>query len=126
MVDPGKKGRDLVLTIDSTLQQAAETALRDALPGINAGRAKYNDPPESVVRGALIALDPRTGEVLAMASSPTFDPNWFSRTPSPDKAAKAKALLSSSLDAVMQNRVVQAYDAGSVFKPTSTLAYIEK
>ncbi len=126
VVDPGKKGRDLVLTIDSTLQRAAEKALQEALPDINAGRAKYNNPPESIVRGAIIALDPRTGEVLAMASSPTFDPNWFSRTPSPDKVAKAKALLSSSLDAVMQNRVVQPYDAGSVFKPTSTLAYIEK
>ncbi len=126
VVDPGRKGSDLVLTIDSTIQKAAEQALREALPDINAGRAKYNNPPEHIVRGAIIALDPRTGEVLAMASSPTFDPNWFSRTPSPDPKAKAAALLSSSLDAVMQNRVVQSYDAGSVFKPTSTLAYIEK
>ena len=126
VIDPGKKGQGVVLTIDSRLQQAAEKALRDALPDINAGRAKYGNPPEALVRGAVIALDPRTGEVLAMASSPTFDPNWFSRTPSPDPKAKATALLSSSLDAVMQNRVVQSYDAGSVFKPTSTLAYIEK
>ena len=126
VVDPGKKGSDLVLTIDSTLQKAAEKALQEALPEINAGRAKYGAPPEPLVRGAIIALDPRTGEVLAMASSPTFDPNWFSRTPSPDKAAKAKALLSSSLDAVMQNRVVQPYDPGSVFKPSTTLAFVEK
>ena len=126
VVDPGKKGNDLVLTIDSALQKAAETAIREALPDINAGRARYNAPPEPLVRGAIIALDPRTGEVLAMASSPTFDPNWFSRTPSPDKAAKANALLSSSLDAVMQNRVVQPYDPGSVFKPSTTLAFVEK
>ena len=126
VVDPGKKGQGVVLTIDSTLQRAAEKILQDALPDINAGRAKYNAPPEPLVRGAIIALDPRTGEVLAMASSPTFDPNWFSRTPSPDKAAKANALLSSSLDAVMQNRVVQPYDPGSVFKPSTTLAFVEK
>jgi penicillin-binding protein 2 len=126
VIDPGKKGQDLVLTIDSTLQKAAEQALREALPEINANRAGHNRPPEPLVRGAIIALDPRTGEVLAMASSPTFDPNWFSRTPSPDKAAKAKALLSSSLDAVMQNRVVQPYDPGSVFKPSTTLAFVEK
>ena len=126
VVDPGKKGDDLVLTIDSTIQKAAEKALQEALPDINAGRAKYHAPPEPLVRGAIIALDPRTGEVLAMASSPTFDPNWFSRTPSPDKAAKARALLSSSLDAVMQNRVVQPYDPGSVFKPSTTLAFVEK
>ena len=126
VVDPGKKGSDLVLTIDSTLQKAAEKALQEALPDINAGRAKYGAPAEPLVRGAIIALDPRTGEVLAMASSPTFDPNWFSRTPSPDKVAKAKALLSSSLDAVMQNRVVQPYDPGSVFKPSTTFAFVEK
>jgi len=126
VVDPGRKGQDITLTIDSTIQRAAEQALQSALPDINKGRAKYGNPPESIVRGAVIALDPRTGKVLAMASSPTFDPNWFSRTPSPDRKAKAAALLSSSEDAVMQNRVVQSWDAGSVFKPTSTLAYIEK
>jgi penicillin-binding protein 2 len=126
VIDPGQKGKDLVLTIDSTLQKAAERALQEALPEINAGRAKYRAPPEPLVRGAIIALDPRTGEVLALASSPTFDPNWFSRTPSPDKVAKAKALLSTSLDAVMQNRVVQPYDPGSVFKPSTTLAFVEK
>ncbi|WP_424949414.1 peptidoglycan D,D-transpeptidase FtsI family protein [Deinococcus sp.] len=126
VVDPGKKGSDLMLTIDSTLQKAAEKAIQEALPDINAGRAKYHAPPEPLVRGAIIALDPRSGEVLAMASSPTFDPNWFSRTPSPDRAAKARALLSSSLDAVMQNRVVQPYDPGSVFKPSTSFAFVEK
>ncbi|WP_425147084.1 peptidoglycan D,D-transpeptidase FtsI family protein [Deinococcus sp.] len=126
VVDPGKKGSDLVLTIDSTLQRAAENALQEALPEINAGRAKYGSPPEPLVRGAIIALDPRTGEVLAMASSPSYDPNWFSRSPSPDPKAKAAALLSSSLDAVMQNRAVQPYDPGSVFKPSTTLAFVEK
>ncbi|WP_255807622.1 penicillin-binding protein 2 [Deinococcus sp. KNUC1210] len=126
VIDPGQKGSDVVLTIDSTLQRAAEQALQEALPDINAGRAKYHVPPEPLVRGAIIALDPRTGEVLAMASSPTYDPNWFSRTPSPDPKAKAAALLSSSLDAVMQNRVVQPYDPGSVFKPSTTLAFVEK
>ncbi|MGI8747921.1 MAG: penicillin-binding protein, partial [Deinococcus sp.] len=70
VMDPGQKGRDVVLSIDSTLQRAAETALREALPDINAGREKYHEPHEALVRGAIIALDPRTGEVLALASSP--------------------------------------------------------
>ena len=126
IVDPGKKGDDIVLTIDSSLQRRAESVLQEALPEINEGRAKYKVPPEPLVRGAIIALDPRTGEVLALASSPSYDPNWFSRTPSPDPVAKAAALLSSSLDAVMQNRVVQPYDPGSVFKPSTTLAFVEK
>ncbi|MFC4425423.1 peptidoglycan D,D-transpeptidase FtsI family protein [Deinococcus navajonensis] len=126
IIDPGVKGRDLTLTIDSRLQRAAETALREGLADVNAGRRKYGKPPEPITRGAVIAIDPRTNEVLAMASSPAYDPNWFSRVPSPDSKARTWALTSSSLDAVMQNRVVQTFDAGSVFKPTSTLAYIER
>jgi len=54
-----KAGRDLTLTIDIDLQKAAEAAL---------ARRK----------GAVVAMDPNTGEVLAMASYPTFDPNIFS------------------------------------------------
>lgn len=126
VLNPGQKGQDVTLTIDSTLQRAAEQVLREGLADVNAGRQKYGQPPEPLTRGAVIAIDPRTNEVLAMASSPTFDPNWFSRVPSPDNAAKTAALMSSSVDAVMQNRVVQTFDAGSVFKPASTLAYIER
>ncbi|GHF30813.1 penicillin-binding protein 2 [Deinococcus metalli] len=126
IIDPGKQGQNITLSIDSTLQRAAERALQEGLEDVNAGRKKYGQPPESVLRGAIIAIDPRTNEVLAMASSPTYDPNWFSRVPSPDPAARTKALTSNSLDAVMQNRAVQTFDSGSVFKPTSTLAFIEK
>ncbi|MFC4639289.1 peptidoglycan D,D-transpeptidase FtsI family protein [Deinococcus hohokamensis] len=126
VIDPGVKGKDLTLTIDSRLQRAAEAALREGLADVNAGRRKYGKPPEPISRGAVIAIDPRTNEVLAMASSPAYDPNWFSRVPSPDSKARTWALTSSSLDAVMQNRVVQTFDAGSVFKPTSTLAYVER
>lgn len=126
VIDPGQQGQDITLSIDSVLQRTAEQALRDSLKEVNAGRAKYKMPPETVARGAIIAIDPRTNEVLAMASSPTYDPNWFSRVPSPDPAARTKALTSNSVDAVMQNRAVQTFDSGSVFKPTSTLAFIEK
>lgn len=122
VVDPGQKGKAVTLSIDATLQRAAEQALQDALADINKGRAKYGQPPEQVVRGAIIALDPRTGEVLAMASSPTYDPNWFSQSPRPK--ALVQALTSS--DSPTMNRAVQSFDSGSVFKPTSTLAYIEK
>ncbi|ADV68012.1 peptidoglycan D,D-transpeptidase FtsI family protein [Deinococcus maricopensis] len=122
VVDPGRKGQDVVLTIDSTLQAAAERALREALPEINRNRVKYGTTQEKVVKGAIIALDPRTNEVLALASSPTYDPNWFSQSPRPKELVQAL----TSPDAVMQNRVVQQFDSGSVFKPTSTLAFIER
>lgn len=123
IVDPGQKGNDVVLTIDSTLQRAAEQALQDGLGDINKARAKYGSPPEKIVKGAVIALDPRTNEVLALASAPGFDPNWFAQSPRPPQLAEA---LRGNGGQPMLNRAVQMFDSGSVFKPTSTLAYIEK
>ncbi|UBV43555.1 penicillin-binding protein [Deinococcus taeanensis] len=130
VIDAGLKGKDVVLTIDATLQRAAEQALREGLADVNRGRAKYGKPPEPYTRGAVIAIDPRTNEVLAMASSPAYDPNWFSQVPSPDPKAKNWAIDPNrplaKLDAVTSNRVVQNYDSGSVFKPASTMAFVEK
>ncbi|ACO45981.1 penicillin-binding transpeptidase domain-containing protein [Deinococcus deserti] len=130
VLDQGVKGQDVTLTLDSLLQRTAETALREGLTDINAGRAKWGKPAEKLSRGAVIAFDPRTNEVLAMASSPAYDPNWFSRVPSPDHKAKNWAVdpnrPDAALDAVTSNRVVQAYNPGSVFKIATTLMYIEK
>lgn len=130
VIDAGQKGSDLTLTLDSTLQKAAERVLGEGLADINAGRRKYGRPAETVSRGAVIAIDPRTNEVLAMASSPTYDPNWFAQVPSPDPAARDWAVdpkrKDAALDAVTSNRVVQSYNPGSVFKPATALMYVEK
>ena len=58
---PSVAGKDLTLTLDLDLQRAAETALADK-PG-----------------GAVVALDPKDGAILALASKPGFDPNFFSK-----------------------------------------------
>jgi len=58
--DPAQEGEDLTLTIDVDLQRATEKAL-------------------GTTKGSIVALDPHTGGVLAMASYPSFDPNIFSR-----------------------------------------------
>ena len=60
---PAEAGHNVVLTIDLRIQQAAENALRNVR-----GPA---------TRGAVVVMDVRTGDVLAMASSPTFNPNDF-------------------------------------------------
>ncbi|MDJ0572114.1 MAG: penicillin-binding protein 2 [Pleurocapsa sp. MO_192.B19] len=57
--EPAKVGQDITLTLDAEIQKAAETAL-------------------GTRRGAIVALDPNNGAVLAMASYPSFDPNVFS------------------------------------------------
>ncbi len=122
VVDPGQKGGTVTLTIDSTLQRAAERALQAALGNINRGRAKYGKPPETVVKGAIVALDPRTGEVLALASSPVYNPNWFAQSPRPPELVAA---LKGEGGNALLNRAIQNFDSGSVFKPTSTNAILE-
>ncbi len=56
---PNQPGDDIYLTIDLALQRAAEKALAEAQPN---------------VRGAVVVMDPRNGDILAMASAPAFDP----------------------------------------------------
>jgi penicillin-binding protein 2 len=100
---PAVPGKDLQLTIDLDLQVVAELAME--------GR-----------NGAVVALDPRTGEVLAMVSRPTFDPNKF--------AAHIKSKdwqeITQNKDNPLLNRAIQAQQApGSTFKPIVALAGLE-
>ena len=100
--DP-KPGKDIVLSLDIRLQEAAEAAL--------AGR-----------RGAVVALDPRTGEVLAMVSQPSFDPNLFVTGIS----FKAYAELRDSIDRPLFNRVLRGlYPPGSTIKPAVAIAGLD-
>ena len=96
-------GKNLQLTLDLDLQTVAELTLE--------GR-----------KGAIVALDPRNGEVLAMASRPTFDPNKFSVR---IKSSDWKDLLDNP-DHPLLNRAIQAQFApGSTFKPIVALAGLE-
>src|SRR5467141_253373 len=91
---PAVPGKQLKLTIDIDLQIAAEQALE----GKN---------------GAIVAMDPRNGEILAMVSRPTFDPNNFSIRVSRDEWTK----LVNDPDHPLLNKAIQAQLApGSVFK----------
>ncbi|WP_120994176.1 penicillin-binding protein 2 [Stutzerimonas urumqiensis] len=96
-------GKDLTLTLDLKLQQAAEAAL--------AGR-----------RGAIVALQPDTGEVLAMVSQPSFDPNLFVTGIS----FKDYGALRDSLDQPLYNRVLRGlYPPGSTIKPMMAIAGLD-
>ena len=91
---PAVPGKQLKLTIDIDLQIAAEEALN--------GR-----------NGAIVAMDPRTGEILAMVSRPTYDPNDFAVRISNDQWMK----LVTDPDHPLLNKAIQAQLApGSVFK----------
>ena len=96
-------GNNLQLTLDLDLQAVAELALEGT-------------------RGAVVALDPRTGEVLAMVSHPAFDPNAFAA----HITNEYWKTLTSGNDNPMLNRAIQAQFApGSTFKPIMALAGLE-
>jgi penicillin-binding protein 2 len=96
-------GTNLQLTLDLDLQSVAELTME--------GR-----------RGAVVAIDPRNGDVLAMVSRPAFDPNLFTRRISRSDWKE----LNDNPDHPMMNRAIQAQFApGSTFKPIVTIAGLE-
>ncbi len=114
-------GRDVVLTLDVGAQRVAERVLGGALRYVNDERERQGLPKETVLRGALVAMNPQTGEILALASAPTFDPNVFARRPV--AAAKVRALLEGN-ETPLANRAVSAYPPASTFKVVSSLALL--
>lgn len=97
---PATAGKPLKLTVDIDLQIAAEEALGDK-------------------NGAVVAMDPHTGEILAMASRPTFDPNDFTVRISRDEWNK----LATDPDHPLLNKAIQAQLApGSTFKIIMSVA----
>lgn len=98
-IDPGA-GQDLVLELDLEVQRVAQQAL-------------------GAERGAVVAIDPQTGGVIALASSPSFDPNPFVSGIS----GPAYAVLRDSPDHPLINRAIQGlYPPGSTVKPMYALA----
>jgi len=96
-------GKPIQLTIDSDLQSIAEADL--------AGR-----------EGAVVAMDPRNGDILAMVSRPTYDPNDFTVRIDPKKWQE----LNTDPETPMLNRAIQAQLApGSVFKIVTATAMLE-
>ncbi|MFK7606723.1 MULTISPECIES: penicillin-binding protein 2 [unclassified Pseudomonas] len=96
-------GKNIVLSLDIKLQEAAEEALGDR-------------------RGSIIALDPKTGEVLAMVSKPSFDPNLFVTGIS----SKDYSGLRDSIDKPLFNRALRGlYAPGSTIKPEVAIAGLD-
>lgn len=102
--DQPKQGANVFLTIDARIQAAADEALR------------------AVGRGAAVVVDPNNGNVLAMASVQSFDPNTF--IPS-IKAKDWKALQKDEADPLV-NRAISALPPGSTFKLVTSLAGLRK
>jgi penicillin-binding protein 2 len=100
-------GRNLFLTIDTRVQQAAEKALR----GVSAQ-----------ARGAVVVMNPRNGDILALVSAPAFDPNLFI----PHMAPENWAVLNDEDNLPTLNRATfGSYAPGSIFKIIVALTCME-
>jgi penicillin-binding protein 2 len=100
---PATPGQTIMLSIDLKLQKLVEDMFGER-------------------RGALVAIDPRTGEVLAFVSKPTFDPNLFVE----GIDQESWAALNESINKPLLNRALRGtYPPGSTYKPFMALAALE-
>ena len=102
---PAEAGENVVLTIDLPIQQAAERELQISGP---------------TTRGAVVVMEVHTGDILAMASSPTFNPNSF--LPS---LSRAESQRMGELHAEKNRATQENYQPGSIFKTVVGLACLE-
>ena len=111
-------GDNIRLTIDADLQRAAEEALEYGI------RLAHDQDEWAADGGALVALDVNTGEILALASNPTFDPTvYVGRV----DEKELNALAAKSANHPTLNRAVAGlYPPGSTFKPFVALAALEE
>ncbi len=106
-----QSGQDIVTTIDLDLQEAAEDQLRKSPQG----------------RGVIIAMDPNNGEILALASAPTFDPNLFSqRIASKEGRAEYQKLLNDPDKPLIDRAIQGRYPPGSTWKPLMATAGLQQ
>lgn len=111
---PAESGGNVILTIDMNLQKKSAKLLKKAV--------HENDASS----GALVAMDPKTGEVLAMCSYPTYDSSVF-LSDSDNKAAQRKIskLLNDSSTPMLNRCISSAFMPGSVYKPVVGTAGLE-
>jgi penicillin-binding protein 2 len=122
--EPPTPGDNLVLSIDRDIQGIAEKALSD---GIATARQYFDtsQSPNAYLKanaGAVIVMDPKTGEIKALASWPTFDPSWFVK----GLSQKQSAFLFQNPAGPTLDRATQlAYAPGSTFKPFVALSAVQ-
>ena len=112
-------GNDVVLTIDANLQKVTETSLENCINKIKSGGFSETYDARG---GAVVVMNVNTGEVLASASYPTYNPEWFIGTLETDKWN----YMNDSKTHPLLNKTIQAaYEPGSIFKMITAIAGLE-
>jgi penicillin-binding protein 2 len=116
-----RAGNALRLTIDIDVQRAAERALRYGIALANSnGQWAANG-------GAIVAIDPRDGSILALASNPTYAPSvYVSRDPSKLAPLQNEAVATKANYPALDRAIGVTYPPGSTFKPVTALAAMQE
>ncbi|MDR3119827.1 MAG: penicillin-binding protein 2 [Clostridiales bacterium] len=130
---PAVPGSDVVLTIDMDLQEVAVDSLLRNIEIIRGGESNGYVKTDSDVNfrdadaGAAVAVDVRTGEVLVMASVPSFDASIFLAGPEDRAAQQAiSALWEDPLHASWNRAIQGTYSPGSTFKPITAITALQE
>lgn len=122
---PPTPGNDVELTLDLRIQRIAEESLQR---GMEAARRVFDPNTDTNLRanaGAVIVLDPRTGAVEAMTSSPTYQPSLFTRPLTQEEYERRFNAATSGYPLI--NRAIQAqYAPGSTYKPFVALSALTR
>lgn len=111
-------GSDVVLTIDSNIQAVTEKALKDNITKISTGGFSSRSDADA---GAVVVMNVKTGEILAMASYPDYEPQLFVNGISSEKYSEYQKT------SALYNRAISgAYAPGSIFKMVTAIAGLEE
>ena len=111
-------GSDVVLTIDSNVQAVTEKALKDNITKISTGGFSSRSDADA---GAVVVMNVKTGEILAMASYPDYEPQLFVEGISSEKYQEYQKI------SALYNRAISgAYAPGSIFKMVTAIAGLEE
>lgn len=113
-------GNSINLTIDIKLQQIAESKLREQLIKLQTDKYK---PFPNAKRGSVVAINIKTGEVLAMASVPDFDPNMFARGIT---QKEWEEISKNPLNPMVNLAISGTFPPGSIFKMVTATAALEE
>lgn len=132
---PAEKGRDIYLTIDSDLQKVAEDALERNIKAAQTGstfESRFGDiglvAAPRAESGAVVAVEVETGEILALANYPDYDPNLFAEGISSEdwESLQSENPRDSLSPAPLYNMAtLTAVQPGSTYKPLTALAALE-
>ncbi len=115
---PPRAGHVLQTTLDLGLQKASEKALLEGMEHARAGG-------KPAIAGGFVALDPRNGEVLAMGSYPSFDPNKFAKPLTKAEYERLTGRTGNEPGRLTDLADEGEYPTGSTFKPITAMAALE-